>query len=156
MPIEKPHIISHVSSKLTLMKSRVNTRHLINNCSWADITRHERNKQQDALFYHPGKGIHFVVWIWYSQKKRLFLSDGFSEMMGIPKGKTPSLEQLAECILSDDLEEFFAFMKEMVQGRRPEHVTFSVCTPDGTVRRIRCDIGMMEDDVVGVCYELFN
>ena len=136
------------------MNSRLNIYHLTGKCSWADITSYERNRQRDTLFLRLREGAHFVVWIWYGREKRLFLSDGFSEMVGLPKGQTPTLELLAECILPDDLEDFFGFMKGLVMGIGYEFISFRVCLPDGTVRKIGCEIGKMEREVVGSCYEV--
>jgi hypothetical protein len=121
-------------------------------CSFEEICRNEWDKRR----FLPFDKLSFGVWIWYGPGNRLFFSESFFRLVGIPKGMVPNLELLAECIYPDDLERFFGFLEGLVDGVMPGDFTFRVWLGDGEIRWIRCVVGRMGREVVGVCWQLSN
>jgi PAS domain-containing protein len=129
------------------MNSKIENQALIGKCSYEEIVKNERSK---PIFSNYIDRFNFGFWIWYSKDNRLFLSESFSNMVGIPKGSVPSVELLLEYVYANDQEKFLNFWKTLLDGFVPDDFTFQVYMPDGSLRSIRCSVEITSKTGYGV------
>jgi hypothetical protein len=102
----------------------------------------------------------FGTWIWNSTENRLFLSDGFCQLMGIAKDVYPTFDLFVESIWADDLIQFVDAIEKILHDSKSRWMEFRISLPDNSIRTIQCYVEAMRCesadvfDIAGMCFDV--
>jgi hypothetical protein len=123
------------------------------------VNKVKSKNNQTSLFVVPGNLI-LGTWIWYSTENRLFLSDGFCQLMGIARDVYPTFDLFVESIWADDLIGFVDAIEKILHDSKSRWIEFRISLPDKSFRTIRCYVEAMRSesadvfDIAGVCFDV--